>query len=378
MKKELLLRKLVSFKTISLEENLNLINFIYEYLKKFNIKSKILKGEKNRANLYAIIGPNKSDGIFLSGHTDVVPVKGQNWVTNPFKTEIKDGKIFGRGTADMKGFLSVVLSLIPNINQKKLIRPIHLMFSYDEEVGCVGIQKAIPFIKKMKNKPNCCIVGEPTEMKVISQHKGKKNFQVFFHGIESHSSLVDKGVNAIEYASIFVNFLTNLQNELKKKKNKNFSPSYSTISVGKISGGIALNIVPKFCSVEFEIRDLPNIDYDSLIKQIKEFLKLKIEKSMKKVNKNSKVEFKINNNFPGLYTNEKKSIVNLSLLASNSNNTGAVSFGTEAGVFNNLGIDTIVCGPGSIEQAHKANEYIRINQLDRCEIFLEKIISTLY
>ena len=378
MKKELLLSKLVSFKTISLEENLNLINFIYEYLKKFNIKATILKGEKNRANLYAMIGPNKDDGIFLSGHTDVVPVEGQNWITNPFKTEIKNNKIFGRGTADMKGFLSVVLSLIPNINQKKLIRPIHLMFSYDEEVGCVGIQKAIPFIKKMKNKPNCCIVGEPTEMKVISQHKGKKNFQVFFHGIESHSSLVDKGVNAIEYASIFVNFLTNLQNELKKKKNKNFSPSYSTISVGKISGGIALNIVPKFCSVEFEIRDLPNIDYDSLIKQIKEFLKLKIEKSMKKVNKNSKVEFKINNNFPGLYTNEKKSIVNLSLLASNSNNTGAVSFGTEAGVFNNLGIDTIVCGPGSIEQAHKANEYIRINQLDRCEIFLEKIISTLY
>lgn len=306
MKKELLLRKLVSFKTISLEENLNLINFIYEYLKKFNIKSKILKGEKNRANLYAIIGPNKSDGIFLSGHTDVVPVKGQNWVTNPFKTAIKDGKIFGRGTADMKGFLSVVLSLVPTINQKKLMKPIHLMFSYDEEIGCVGIQKAIPFIKKMKNKPNCCIVGEPTEMKVISQHKGKKNFEVIFHGIESHSSLKDKGVNAIEYASIFVNFLIELQNELKKKKNKNFNPSYSTISVGKISGGIALNIVPKFCSVEFEIRDLPNFNCDPLIKKIKDFIKLKIEKNMKKSNKNAKVEFKINNNFPGLYTNEKK------------------------------------------------------------------------
>ena len=232
----------------------------------------------------------------------------------------------------------------------------------------------------MKHKPSSCIVGEPTEMRVINQHKGKKNFLVIFNGIESHSSLVDKGVNSIKYAAKFIYFLKSVEEELKKKSNlnKSFDPPYASINIGKINGGLALNIIPKECKIEFEIRDLPNTDSEGIINKINDFLYLNLEKEMKKENKACSINFHITNNFPPLKTNQKDSLINLCLRSVNSNKTGSVSFGTEAGVFDKIGIETIVCGPGSINQAHKPNEFINKNQIHKCEIFLEKIIKNLY
>ena len=278
----------------------------------------------------------------------------------------------------MKGFIAVVLSLVPKIEISKLKKPLHLIFSYDEEIGCVGIQKLIPFLKTVKPKPDFCIVGEPTEMKLVNMHKGKKNFLVSFNGVESHSSLVENGVNSIDYCGEFINFLKDLQKDLiKTKNNKKFNPPYPTINIGKIQGGIAVNIIPKECELEFEIRDTPNLNTEKTIKKIKDFLK-KIEKKMKAKNKSCSVVFKMLNNFPPLETNEKKKIINLVLDKLKSNSVNSVSFGTEAGVFNKVGFETIVCGPGSIEQAHKPNEYIEEKQLKKCEEFLTKIIDFLY
>ena len=373
-----ILSKLVSFKTISELTNKDLAKYISGYLAKYNIKTQLFEGNPGQFNLYAKIGPDVDGGIILSGHTDVVPTKGQNWMTNPFELVKKKKKFYGRGSCDMKGFIAVVLALIPKLKITKLKKPLHLIFSYDEEIGCVGIQKLIPFLKKIKPKPVFCIVGEPTEMKLVNMHKGKKNFIVLFKGIESHSSLIENGVNAIDYCSDFINFLKNLQKKLiKTKRHKKFDPPYPTINIGKIQGGLAVNIIPENCELEFEIRDTPNLNTKKIINEIEVFLK-KTEKKMKEKNKKCSVNFKILNNFPPLETNEKKKIINLALEKLKSNSISTVSFGTEAGVFNKVGFETIVCGPGSIEQAHKPNEYIEEKQLKKCDEFLTKIIDFLY
>ncbi len=373
-----ILSKLISFRTISETTNKELAQYISNYLAKHKIKTQLFEGSTGQFNLYARIGPNVDGGMILSGHTDVVPTEGQNWTTNPFELIKKKNKLFGRGSCDMKGFIAVVLNLVPKIKIKKLKKPLHLIFSYDEEVGCIGIQKLIPFLKKIKPKPTFCIVGEPTEMKLVNMHKGKKNFFVSFKGIESHSSLIENGVNAIDYCGEFINFLKILQKNLIETKNHNkFNPPYPTINIGKISGGIAVNIIPRTCELEFEIRDTPNLNTEKIIETIKTFLK-KTEKKMKEKDKKCSIKFKILNNFPPLETNEKKQIVNLVLEKLKSNSISSVSFGTEAGVFNKIGFETIVCGPGSIEQAHKPNEYIEEKQLKKCEDFLTKIIDFLY
>ncbi|MBD23113.1 MAG: acetylornithine deacetylase [Alphaproteobacteria bacterium] len=373
-----ILSKLISFRTISETTNKELAQYISNYLAKHKIKTQLFEGSPGQFNLYARIGPNVDGGMILSGHTDVVPTEGQNWTTNPFELIKKKNKLFGRGSCDMKGFIAVVLNLVPKIKIKKLKKPLHLIFSYDEEVGCIGIQKLIPFLKKIKPKPTFCIVGEPTEMKLVNMHKGKKNFFVSFKGIESHSSLIENGVNAIDYCGEFINFLKILQKNLIETKNhKKFNPPYPTINIGKISGGIAVNIIPRTCELEFEIRDTPNLNTEKIIETIKTFLK-KTEKKMKEKDKKCSIKFKILNNFPPLETNEKKQIVNLVLEKLKSNSISSVSFGTEAGVFNKIGFETIVCGPGSIEQAHKPNEYIEEKQLKKCEDFLTKIIDFLY
>lgn len=376
MKIQKILQKLISFESVSLKENISIINYISEHFKLLGIESKIIRGEKDRANFYAKIGPNNSDGVMFSGHTDVVPVEGQKWTSNPFDLKKIGTKLYGRGTADMKGFIAVTLNLLPSIVNLNLKKPIHFMFSYDEEIGCMGIQKAVPFLKSLNFQPSKCIVGEPTNMEVINKHKGKKNFFVSFHGVEAHSSLIESGVNAINYAAKFINYLNKKQKELIKKKNKEFFPPYSSINVGIISGGIALNIIPKNCKIEFEIRNLPSDDIKNLIKDIKAFLFEKLEKKMKEKNKKCFINFEMTNNFPGLNTNKNKEIVNLCLNSNNTNTLGSVSFGTEAGIFDKLSFQTIVCGPGNIEQAHKPDEFIEIDQLNKCEVFLKNIIKS--
>ena len=377
MKIEDILGKLVSYETVSEKNNEDLADFIIKFLQNQGISAQKIRGEKGRFNIYSRIGPDINGGIILSGHTDVVPTTGQKWSTNPFKLKKKKNRLYARGAADMKGFIAVVLSLIKNINKEKLKKPLHLVFSYDEEIGCIGIQKLIPFLKKIKPKPKFCIVGEPTEMKLVNQHKGKKNFIVNFQGIESHSSLVNDGVNSISYCVQFLNFLEIKKKELKKKKNTKFSPEFTSINVGKINGGIAVNIIPKTCEIEFEIRDIPNCNTLRIIKDIKDFL-FELENKMRSQNKKCSIVFKEVNDFPPLNTKENMEIISLCLKNLNSNALEAVSFGTEAGVFDKLGFQTVVCGPGSIKQAHKPDEFIELSQLKKCESFLTKIINSLY
>ena len=377
MKIEDILGKLVSYETVSEKNNEDLADFIIKFLQNQGISAQKIRGEKGRFNIYSRIGPDINGGIILSGHTDVVPTTGQKWSTNPFKLKKKKNRLYARGAADMKGFIAVVLSLIKNINKEKLKKPLHLVFSYDEEIGCIGIQKLIPFLKKIKPKPKFCIVGEPTEMKLVNQHKGKKNFIVNFQGIESHSSLVNDGVNSISYCVQFLNFLEIKKKKLKKKKNTKFSPEFTSINVGKINGGIAVNIIPKTCEIEFEIRDIPNCNTLRIIKDIKDFL-FELENKMRSQNKKCSIVFKEVNDFPPLNTKENMEIISLCLKNLNSNALEAVSFGTEAGVFDKLGFQTVVCGPGSIKQAHKPDEFIELSQLKKCESFLTKIINSLY
>ena len=373
-----ILKKLIEFPTISESSNEDIMRYIDKYLGKFDVKGKLIRGEKNQFNYHCMIGPNKDGGIIFSGHTDIVPVEGQNWLSEPFKLLKKNDKYYGRGTCDMKGFIAVCLSLVPEIKKKKLKKPIHFIFSYDEEIGCVGIRKLIPFLKKLKPKPDFCLVGEPTEMKVINQHKGKKNFLVLFQGHEAHSSLTEDGVNSIDYCSKFINYLSEIQSELiNKYKNNKYSPAYPTLNVGKINGGLAVNIIPNKCVMEFEIRDTPEMESKLFINKIKRFLK-ELEVDMKKKVKNCKIELEVKNNFPPLLTDNSSDFISLCLQALKKNSTSAVSFGTEAGIFNEIGFETIVCGPGSIKQAHKPNEYIEIKQLDKCRDFILKLIELQY
>ena len=373
-----ILKKLIEFPTISESSNENIMRYIDKYLGRFDVKGKLIRGEKNQFNYHCMIGPNKDGGIIFSGHTDVVPVEGQNWLSEPFKLLKKNDKYYGRGTCDMKGFIAVCLSLVPEIKKIKLKKPIHFIFSYDEEIGCVGIRKLIPFLKKLKPKPDFCLVGEPTEMKVINQHKGKKNFLVLFQGHEAHSSLTEDGVNSIDYCSKFINYLSEIQSELVNKyKNNKYSPAYPTLNVGKINGGLAVNIIPNKCVMEFEIRDTPEMESKLFINKIKRFLK-ELEVDMKKKVKNCKIELEVKNNFPPLLTDNSSNFISLCLQALKKNSTSAVSFGTEAGIFNEIGFETIVCGPGSIKQAHKPNEYIEIKQLDKCRDFILKLIELQY
>ena len=375
---EEILSRLVSYQTISEKSNKKMIDFINNYLLRYGFKSELLEGKKGQFNLHCRVGPNKNGGIILSGHTDVVPVDGQKWTTDPFILVKKKNKFYGRGSCDMKGFISVVLSIIPKIKIHKLKKPLHLVFSYDEEIGCIGIQKMVPFLKKLNPKPKFCIVGEPTEMKLINQHKGKKNFLVTFSGIESHSSLITNGVNAIDFCSQFIIYLTKLQNDLKKTYiDKKFAPPYPTINIGLISGGVAVNIIPKDCKVEFEIRDTPGLNSEKLIKEIYNFLK-NLEQKMKNINSKCFVKMIKNNDFPPLETKQNEEIVELVLKNLKTNFLGAVSFGTEAGVFNKANFQTIVCGPGSIKEAHRPNEFVSLEQLIDCEKFIEKTINYLY
>ena len=377
MNLEKILSKLISYPTISEKSNRELADFIINFLEIYRIKAEKIEGEKGRFNIFSMIGPKNEGGIVLSGHTDVVPAEGQNWSFDPFKmTKIED-RLYGRGTSDMKGFISVVLSLMKKLKINKMKKPLYLIFSYDEEIGCLGIQKLIPFLKKIRPKPKFCIVGEPTEMKLVNQHKGKKNFYVRFKGVEAHSSLINDGVNAINYCSKFINFLEKKQKYIEKQKDTNFKPDFTTINIGKVLGGIAVNIIPNNCELEFEIRDTPRFKTEKLLGQINEYLS-KLERQMKQRNSKCSIKLKELNDFPPLKTNENSEIISLCSKQLRSNSINSVSFGTEAGVLSKLGFQTIVCGPGSISQAHKPDEYIEINQLQKCEDFLEKIINTLY
>lgn len=373
-----MVKQLIEMPTVSRDSNLDLIHWVRDHLKSLGVDATLVHDATGKkANLYATLGPQDKPGIVLSGHTDVVPIDGQDWDTDPFEVVEKDGKLYGRGTSDMKSFVAVALSYAPKFLAQKLETPIHYAFTYDEEVGCLGAKRLIEVLRDLPVKPKACIVGEPTEMQVIAQHKGKKSWRVDVRGFECHSSLTHQGANAVEAAAELIAFIKGLA---RKKRDHGpfdpeFAPPYTSLHTGTVNGGTALNIVPKDCSFLWEIRYLPQDDVDALYDEVVAYAKNKLEPELKAVDPACGFTFTQISEFPGLSTDDRAGVVELAKALTGANRVQKVAFGTEAGLFSELGIPTIVCGPGNIEQAHKPNEFIELSQIGLCEAFMERLLQ---
>jgi acetylornithine deacetylase len=372
-----LIKKLVSFDTTSRESNLELIAFIQDYLSGFGVESLLVHNEEGtKANLYATLGDDSKAGIMLSGHTDVVPVDGQTWDTDPFQVTEKDDNLYGRGTADMKSFIAIVLAYVPVFLKRGLETPIHLAFSYDEEIGCIGVRRLIDKLKDMPVKPAMCIVGEPTSMQVITGHKGKRSFIANVRGLESHSALAPQGVNAVEYAAELVAYLKNMARRIEKEGpfDELYEVTHTTVHTGVIAGGVQLNIVPKTCRVEFEFRYLAIHDPDALEGEIRAYAQETLEPLMHAVSPNTGIHIECYNDMPGLEMNADEDVVTFVKALAGRNDHAKVAFGTEAGLFHTrINIPTVVCGPGDIAVAHKPNEFIPLDQIARAEDFMNRL-----
>ena len=373
-----ILSDLIGFKTISGEDNSNLINYCENYLHNFGATSfKTFDDEKKRVNLFATIKAKKSNGIkpiILSGHTDTVPVS-KSWSTDPFKATIKEEKLYGRGSCDMKGFIACTLAFAPIYSKTDLNRDIHFSFTFDEETACIGAPILIKELKKRNINEGICIVGEPTKMKIIDAHKGCYEYTTYFEGLAGHSSMPHKGVSAVEFATKYSNKLIELREELKKRSPKDsiFDPPFSTLQVGGIFGGIAHNVIADKCHVEWETRPVVKEDGIFLNQEIDKYANEVLLPEMRKVFTNSRITKKIIGEVAGF-----NRVLNSEACEFVSNLTGdnsreVVSFGTEAGLFQEIGISTVVCGPGSIEQAHKVDEFIELSELKKCIKFLDGI-----
>jgi acetylornithine deacetylase len=375
---ETLLAELVAFDTTSRESNIPLIGHVERYLDGFGIPHIRVDYEEGRkTNLYATIGPDVAGGIVLSGHTDVVPVDGQNWSTNPFELVAKGDALYGRGTADMKGFIAASLAMVPHFLSLKLKKPIHLAFSCDEEVGCRGVRPLVEYLRDHVKKPSAVIVGEPTSMQVVNGHKSAVRFQTVVTGHESHSALTDQGVNAIMVAGELISEISRLREEMIAMGDPTgrFNPPYSTIHIGMIEGGTAQNIVPKSCNFGWETRLLPEFDDEFVPKRLNARAR-QLEPAMRAVSPDAGIAINQVNSVPGLAAVDDSPAQQLALHCSHTNSTHTVSYCTEAGLFQKAGIPAVVCGPGNIEQAHKPDEFIAISQLRACEQFLKRLAQS--
>jgi acetylornithine deacetylase len=373
-----MLRKLVAFPTVSRESNLELIQFVRDTLKPYDPDVRITHDDaKRKANLFATLGPRGQPGIVLSGHTDVVPVEGQAWETDPFNMVEKDGRLYGRGTSDMKGFLACVLALLPEFMERGLKTPLHVAFTYDEEVGCIGVGRLISDLQRAGIKPLSCIVGEPTEMRPVIAHKGKKSYRCTARGLAGHSAYAPHGVNAVEFASEAVTFLKSLARRHREHGpyDRGFDVAHTTVHVGVIRGGTALNVIPHECCFDFEFRHLPGDDPDRLLHEFREFVSKRLEPEMRAVHAAAGFIIEPLSAIPVLDTGPEAEVVALAQELSGNSEFGKVSFGTEGSQFQRAGIPTVVCGPGSIAQAHKPNEYVELDQIGKCDEFLRRLMA---
>ena len=373
-----LLQTVVEFDTTSRESNLQLIEFVRDYLAGFGVTSELVYNEeRSKANLFASIGPQELAGIVLSGHTDVVPVDGQAWSVPPFELTERDGKLFGRGTADMKGYIACVLALVPELVKADLRRPVHIALSYDEEVGCLGVRSLLKVLEQRPLKPMLCIIGEPTGLKPVLGHKGKLAMRCDVHGEACHSAYAPYGVNAIEHAAELIGELGRIGQRLRDTRDARFDPPFSTVQTGVMSGGKALNIVPADCRFDFEIRALPSQDPGEVADQLKAYAEQQVLPRMQAVSAQSAIRFTELSAYPGLVTDERSQAAQLIAAFSGSQEFGTVAFGTEGGLFDAAGIPTVVCGPGSMDQGHKPDEFVSVEQLDGCDEMLRRMYLSL-
>ena len=366
-----ILTDLISFKTISGEDNNSLIDYCDDILKKIGASSfRTFDDDKKRVNLFATINAKNSSNkkpIIFSGHTDVVPVS-KGWSTDPFIATIKNNKLYGRGSCDMKGFIACTLAFAPIYSETNLDRDIHFSFTFDEETACQGAPILIEELKKRNITDGICIIGEPTNMKIIDAHKGCYEYTTYFEGLAGHSSAPNKGVSAVEYASRYVNKLIELRERLVERAPKDsiFDPPHSTLSIGGIFGGIAHNVIADKCHVNWETRPVVKEDAIFLNKELDKYANEILLPEMIKVYPNSSIKKKIIGEIVGFDRETKSDACELISSLTGDNSRQVVSFGTEAGLFQEIGISTVVCGPGSIEQAHKIDEYIILDELKKC------------
>lgn len=371
--------KLVSFDTTSHKSNLELIAFIEDYLSGYGVASQLVRNEDDtKANLFATLGPSdKPGGIVLSGHTDVVPVEDQDWTSDPFQVIERDGRLYGRGTSDMKAFIAVALAMVPDFMAGGPAIPIHFALSYDEEVGCLGVRPMIDAIIRTMPRPDVVIVGEPSDMKVVNAHKSIQSYVTTVTGLENHSSATDKGVNAVMYAAQMIGFLGELAEEMRQRgdPSERFTPPYTTVHVGPIKGGTALNIIPRHCSFMWECRGLPGIDTEEPLRRLSEFAQTKLLPQMQAVYPQAKIEITHRSGAPGLAPLDGSPAETLVMQLAQCNSAEAVSYATEAGLFQLADIPTVVCGPGNIAQAHKPDEFIEVSQVAACETFMARLAA---
>ena len=380
---EKLLADLIAFASLSGDNNIALIDYVEGYFKQHNINC-FFSGTDlgQQKNLLAIIDPkqnnNLSQGLLLSGHTDLVGISNQPWDTNPFQLHNSNGKYFGRGTCDMKGFLALIMSLVPTILQRKnLKKPLGFAFTYDEETNYNGVQTLIKWFKENKQMPAAVIVGEPSECAIISSHKGESYFDCKLHGLAAHSSLPENGVNAIYYACKIIQELENIYYQNKKllKNNDNFNPPFSSLSVGTISGGSATNTVADYCQFSWEIRTIYHHDLEHILKRVENKIS-ELKQAMQNKCKEANIELIKHYTAPPLENDENSALIKIIKIHCQNHQLQYASFGTEAGFYQQAGIDSVVWGPGSIIQAHKANEFIELNQVEKYHHQIFRVIDS--
>ena len=373
-----MIERLIGFDTTSRASNLGLIEWARDYLKTCGVGSRLTYDDAgNKANLFATVERGNKPGIVLSGHTDVVPVDGQNWASDPFRATLRGDRLYGRGACDMKSYLAVVLAMAPRFAAANLKAPIHFALSYDEEVGCIGARGLLEDLARNNIRPAGAIIGEPTRMQPVIAHKGKRAYMCCVRGKEAHSALTPQGVNAIEYAARIITYIRHTAERLQacEPRDFGFDVPFTTLQTGVISGGTASNIVPRECMFDFEFRYLPGADPDALEREIRDYAERVVLPEMQRTDPNTGISIETKSDNPGLSMSEKDEITRLAQALSRNPSTAKVAYLTEGGLFQQAGIPAIICGPGSIEQAHKPDEYVTLEQVALCESFMERLLE---
>ena len=375
-----MLARLIGFATVSRDSNLELIEFVRDYLHELGVDCELIyNAERTKANLLATVGPRVAGGIVLSGHTDVVPVDGQAWTFEPFSLSEASGKLYGRGTADMKGYLASVLAAVPMFLSSPLKRPVHLAFSFDEEVGCLGLRGLLEVLPQRIPAPALCLIGEPTELKPVLGHKGKLAMRCHVRGAACHSAYAPYGVNAIEQAARLIGRLGDIGATLARPTlhDKRFDPAFSTVQVGVIQGGTALNIVPADCRFDFEIRALPDFAPQVVVDELQDYAEQTLLPAMQAVDTDTAIRFEKISAYPGLATPVDSAAARLIAQLCGSDEFSTVAFGTEGGLFDQAGIPSVVCGPGSMDQGHKPDEFVSVVQMAACDRLMDRLAAYL-
>lgn len=373
-----MLERLVSFDTTSRNSNLPLLDFVAGYLEGQGVPVRLVHNpERTKANLYATIGPDVPGGVVLSGHTDVVPVDGQAWDSDPWTVTERDGRLYGRGVADMKSFCALALAAVPLFQAAKPPVPVHLALSHDEEVGCIGVRSLIAELADILPKPRLCIVGEPTLMRVVNGHKGIRSFRTFVTGQEAHSSQPHRGVNAVMVAAELIMELEALGQDLVARGDPTgrFDPPYTTVQCSVIEGGTATNILAGHCMFQWDYRFIPGTDEKEGLRRLESYVAQKLHSRLKERGALAAVRTELRSAVPPLAPEPFSPAETLAKQLAGQNHAEAVSYGTEAGLFQEIGISTVVCGPGSIDQAHKPNEWIAVSQLEAGWVFMQRLAN---